>query len=104
MQHPMEFQFRTRSGLGVWLTILAAMALIVAIGILAATVAFGLFLILAPVILLAAVLNYFFPRAGFRQERKRHPGAPNIIDGEYRVVEPCVVEPDASRIEPPREK
>lgn len=103
MQRPMEFRFYTRPGLGGWLTILAATALIVAIGIVVATVAVGLFLVLVPVLFVAAVLNYFFLRARFRRDGRTRPGEPNIIDGEFRVVEPCVVEPEAPRIEQPRD-
>jgi uncharacterized protein (DUF58 family) len=95
----MYFQFRTRPGLAGWLTLLTAIALVVVIGIVVATVAVGLFLVLVPLVIFATVLNYFFPRAGFRRPQRTRPGEPNVIDGEFRVVEPCVVEPAAPRIE-----
>ena len=85
------------------MTILVAIALVVALGIVVATVAVGLFIVLVPVVAGAAVLNYFFPRANFRRERERRPGEPHVIDGEFRVIEPCVVEPSAPRVERPRE-
>jgi hypothetical protein len=75
-----------------WLTIAAgvlAVAFAVALFLLSITV----FLILLPVIAVASGLYYLFGRRR-RAADVRHPDGVEIIEGEYRVVEPGRIEQD----------
>lgn len=83
----MQFRFQGRPGLATWLTILAVLALLTAIGIAFAIVAVGVFLILLPAMTIAALAYYLYLRIKFRGGPKKKPGAPDIIDGEFRVVD-----------------
>lgn len=76
-----------------WLAVLvgiAAIAFAVALVLLSLTV----FLVLLPVIAIASGLYYLFGRR--RVAQPRHSGSVEIIEGEYRVVEP-------ERIDRPRD-
>ena len=80
-----------------WLAIAAgilAVAFAVALFLLSITV----FLVLLPVIAVAGGLYYLFGR-GRKAADVRHPGSVEIIEGEYRVIEPGRVERD--RKQPP---
>ena len=66
----------------------AALAFAVALFLLSLTV----FLVLLPVIALASGLYYLFGRR--RVAQPRHSGGVEIIEGEYRVVEPERIERD----------
>ena len=65
----MYFQFRTRPGLAGWLTLLTAIALVVVIGIVVATVAVGLFLVLVPLVILDFLCIHPFPDGNGRMAR-----------------------------------
>jgi uncharacterized protein (DUF58 family) len=69
---------------------LAAAAFAIALFLLSITV----FLVLLPVIAIASGLYYLF--GGKRAIKRAEPGGVEIIEGEYRVVEPKRVERDGS--------
>ena len=86
--------FHVRLGWSGWLTLLIAFVLVLTVAAVVAIVLLGIFIVLLPVVLVGAVLYYFFPSL-----RNRHKGQwpePDIIEGEYRVVDPSRIE-----IEPP---
>ena len=90
----MPVQVRTIQLRG-WFAILVALAVFFAVAIGLAILAFGIFLFLLPVILMASLAYYFLPRP------KRRPGdslrgRPEVIDGSYRVLD----EPESGQ-EPP---
>jgi membrane protein implicated in regulation of membrane protease activity len=87
MPQPLYFRFRSRPGLAGWATILIVVALIIALILVIALVAVGVFLFLLPVLALSALVYYLLPRARIRPGQP-HPGrGPQIIDGEFRVVD-----------------
>lgn len=59
-----------------------------------AVVLLGVFVILLPVVLAGAVLYYFFP--SLRTRHRYQQRETEIIEGEYRVVDPSQI-----KIEPP---
>jgi hypothetical protein len=67
---------------------LAAAAFAIALFLLSVTV----FLVLLPVIAIASGLYYLF--GGKRVANRRDPGNVEIIEGEYRVVEPERIDRD----------
>ena len=86
--------FHVRLGWSGWLTLLIALALVLTVAAVLAVVLLGVFIILLPVVLVGAALYYFFPSL-----RTRHRGQwpePDIIEGDYRVVDPSQI-----KIEPP---
>ena len=86
MPQPMGFQIRL--GWSGWLALLLALGIVLAL----ATVVTMLFIIMLPVMVLGAVLYYLFPSLRYgRQHRARER---DIIEGEYRVIDPTRVELD----------
>jgi hypothetical protein len=86
--------FYVRLGWSGWLTLLISVVLVLTVAAVLAIVLLGVFIILLPVVLVGAALYYFFPSL-----RTRHRGQwsePDIIEGDYRVVDPTQI-----RIEPP---
>ena len=81
--------FRAGRGLGFrgWLTILLALSFIVAIGVALAIVAVGVFLFLLPLIAVASVVFYLFPRTRVVRVHDPRPKQPEIIDGEFRILD-----------------
>jgi hypothetical protein len=80
----MEFQvrhFRVRG----WLALVLALSAVLAIGVALAIVALGIFVILLPLLVAVTALSYLFPRVRWRQRKK--VGEPEIIEGEYRVLD-----------------
>lgn len=97
MQQPMGF--RVRMGWSGWLTLVIVLGLILAVAAVVATLLLGLFIVLLPVALLSALLLYLFP--SLRNRSPRGPPDPDIIDGEYRIVDPHQLERDRERGERP---
>jgi hypothetical protein len=85
--------FYVRLGWSGWLTLLISVVLVLTVAAVLALVLLGVFIILLPVVLVGAALYYVFPSL-----RTRHRGQwpePDIIEGDYRVVDPTQI-----RIEP----
>jgi hypothetical protein len=84
--------FYIRLGWSGWLTLLISVVLVLTVAALLALVLLGVFIILLPVVLVGAALYYFFPSL-----RNRHQGQwqeTDIIEGEYRVVDPSQIQID----------
>ena len=80
-----------------FLILAAVMALLIAIGVLAV----GVFLIVAPFVLLAGLAYYAFRKLVPRAESPRGTHHPDIIEGEFHVVDPDAVRiPQADRRQP----
>ena len=86
--------FHVRLGWSGWVALLVSVVLVLTVAAVLAVVLLGVFVILLPVVLVGAALYYFFPslRARHRYQRRE----PDIIEGEYRVVDPSQI-----KIEPP---
>jgi hypothetical protein len=89
---PQPMGFHVRLGWSGWFTLLIALSLILAIAAVVATLVLGAFIILLPVALISALLFYLFP--GLRRQRPGQRGQVEIIEGEYRVVDPHQLERD----------
>ena len=87
MTQRLYFRFGRGLGFRAWLTILLALSLIVAIGVALAVVAVGVFLFLLPVVAIASVVFYLFPRVRFSRAHDPRPRQPEIIDGEFRILD-----------------
>lgn len=86
--------FYVRLGWSGWLTLLIAIVVVLTVAAVLAIVLLGIFMLLLPVVLLGAALYYLLPSL---RNRNRNPSRESdIIEGEYRVVDPTVPE-----IEPP---
>ena len=90
MQQPMGF--RVRMGWSGWLTLVIVLGLVFAVAAVVATLLLGLFIVLLPIALASALLLYLFP--SLRNRRPRGPHEPDIVDGEYRIVDPRQLERD----------
>lgn len=86
--------FHVRLGWSGWLTLLVSVMLVLTVAAVLAIVLLGVFVILLPVVLVGAALYYFFP--SLRTRHRYQWGEPDIIEGEYRVVDPSQI-----KIEPP---
>ena len=82
--------FRVGSGQGRigWLRLLIIVLIASGLLFIVAVLAFSLLIVLAPLMLLAGILSYFFP--GLRPRARQRPpsAAGDTIDVDYRVVEP----------------
>lgn len=90
MPQPMGFQIRL--GWSGWFALLLALGIVLGLAVVVTVLFLGVFIILLPVIVISAVLYYLFPSLRYRrphQARERE-----IIEGEYRVVDPTRVELD----------
>jgi len=96
MSQPMGFHVRL--GWSGWLTLLIGLGLVLAIAAVVATIVLGAFLILLPIALVSALLFYLFP--GLRPRPGRRAQV-EIIEGEYRVVDPHQLERDTPPAERP---
>jgi len=92
---PQPMGFRVRMGWGGWLTLVIVLGLVFAVAAVVAMLLLGLFVVLLPVALVSALLLYLFPSL-----RNRGPREPDIIDGEYRIVDPHQIEDEQQ----PRER
>ena len=86
--------FHVRLGWSGWLTLLIALALVLTVAAVLAIVLLGVFIILLPVVIVSAVVYYFFP--SLRNRYREQWRETEIIEGEYRVVDPSQI-----RIDPP---
>jgi len=89
---PQPMGFHVRLGWSGWLTLLIVLGLVIAIAAVVAVLLLGVFVILLPVVLIAALLYYLFPNLRYRQTGERREQ--DIIEGEYRVVDPRRLERD----------
>jgi len=94
---PQPMGFHVRLGWSGWITLLIAVALVLTVAAVLAIVLLGVFIILLPVVLIGAALYYFFP--SLRNRHQDQWREPDIIEGDYRVVDPSRVE-----IEPPSDR
>lgn len=84
--------FHVRLGWSGWLTLLIVLGLVFAVAAVVAIFLVGVFIVLLPVALFSALLLYLFP--SLRNRRPRGPRETDIIDGEYRIVDPRQLERD----------
>jgi hypothetical protein len=87
-----QFRILPRLGWRGWTVLIAWLAILAAVGIAFTVIAFGIFLFLLPVFVVATLLYYLFP-----PRRRSAPGRPQpenttIIDGEFRVVDAPEIE------------
>ena len=87
---PQPMGFHVRLGWSGWLTLLIVLGLVFAIAAAVAIVVLGVFIVLLPVVLVSALLFYLFP--SLRHRRGGKMGETDIIEGEYRVVDPRQLE------------
>ena len=83
---PQPMGFHVRLGWSGWFTLLIALGLILVVAAVVAVLLLGVFIILLPVVFVGAVLYYLFPGLRYRQQSERRE--PDIVEGEYRVVDP----------------
>ena len=88
---PQPMGFYVRLGWSGWFTVVIVLGLVLAIAAVVATLVLGAFIILLPVALISALLFYLFP--GLRRRPGRRAQV-EIIEGEYRVVDPHQLERD----------
>src|SRR5262245_17680572 len=90
---PQPMGFRIRLGWSGWLYLVLALGLILAVASVVAVLLLGAFIVLLPVIVVAALLYYLFPSLRYRRQgqwrRER-----DIVEGDYRVVDPTRLELD----------
>lgn len=86
--------FRLRLGWSGWLTVIIALGLMAAIATFAFLIVVGLFVILLPVALIASLVFYLFPSLRYRWSAAR--AEPDIVEGEYRVINPRRLERDSA--------
>ena len=91
---PQPMGFHVRLGWSGWFTLLIALGLVLAVASVLAVVLLGVFLILLPIALVGALLYYLFPGLRYRQQDQWRE--PDIIEGDYRVVDPRQLERDSS--------
>jgi hypothetical protein len=89
---PQPMGFHVRLGWSSWLTLLIVLGLVIAVAAVVAILLLGVFIILLPVVLIGALLYYLFPGLRYWQPGQGHE--PDIIEGEYRVVDPRQLERD----------
>jgi hypothetical protein len=87
---PQPMGFYVHLGWSGWLRLLIGLGLVLAVAAVVAIFLLGVFIVLLPVALVSALLLYFFP--SLRNRRPRGPHDPDIIDGEYRIVDPRQLE------------
>jgi hypothetical protein len=88
---PQPMGFHVRLGWSGWLTLLIALGLVLTVAAVVAIVLLGVFIILLPIVLVGALLYYLFP--GLRRHQGRW-SEPDIIEGQYRVVDLEQIERD----------
>jgi hypothetical protein len=68
--------------------IVAVTAVVLAVGLALAVVATGIFLIAFPIMLIAGAAYRMFGMKTRPQAAPRHPGRDDVIETDYRVIEP----------------
>lgn len=91
---PQPMGFRVRMGWSGWLVLLISLGVVFAIAAVVAIVLLGAFILLLPIVLISTLLFYLFP--GLRPRRPGRPADPDIIEGEYRVIDPGQIDRDVS--------
>ena len=86
--------FHVRLGWSGWLSLLIALVLVLTVAAVLAIVLLGVFIVLLPVVIVGAAFYYFFP--SFRNRYREQWRETEIIEGDYRVVDPSQI-----RIDPP---
>jgi hypothetical protein len=89
---PQPMGFRVRMGWSGWLVLLISLGVVFAIAAVVAIVLLGAFIVLLPVVLISTLLFYLFP--GLRPRRAGPRADADIIEGEYRVVDPRQLDRD----------
>jgi hypothetical protein len=83
---PQPAGFQLRLGWSGWLAIVIVVGLVLVLAAVLAVILIAVFIVLLPVALVAAVVYYFFP--GLRNRQPYTWREPDIIEGEYRVIDP----------------
>ena len=91
--------FHVRLGWTGWLALLIAFGLVLVVAAIVAIVLLGVFIIVLPFALIGGVLYYLFP--GLRSRQQSQWTETDIIEGEYRVVDPRQIEIEARKSGPP---
>jgi hypothetical protein len=89
---PQPAGFQLRLGWSGWLALVIVLGLVLVLAATLAVILIAVFLVLLPVALVAAVLYYLFP--GLRNRGRYQWREPDIIEGEYRVIDPRPIEHD----------
>ena len=71
-----------------WIMVFLILALIAGVAIAIVVVALGIFLILAPVLAVVGLAYYFLLRMRLRAAMRKWRNGSNVVEGEYRVVDP----------------
>jgi len=71
-----------------WVIVFLILALIAGVAIAIVVVALGIFLILAPVLAIVGLAYYFLWRMRLRAAMRKWRNNANVVEGEYRVVDP----------------
>ena len=90
MPNPGGFQLRL--GWSGWLALIVVLGLVLAVAAVVSVLLIGAMLVILPVAIIAALLYYLFP--GLRPRAPHQQREPEIIEGEYRVVDPSRIERD----------
>ena len=91
---PQPGGFQLRLGWSGWLAVVIVLGIAFALAAALAVVLIAVFLILLPVAVVAAVIYYLFP--GLRQRQPAYWREPDIIEGNYRIIEPRPLDRDRS--------
>jgi len=84
--------FHVRLGWSGWFMLLVTIGVVLAIAAVVTVVLLGVFVILLPVALIAGLLFYLFPN--LRQRPAGGQTRTDIIEGEYRIVDPRQLDRD----------
>ena len=84
--------FHLRLGWSGWLTLAVVLGLVLAVAAIAVILLVGVFIILLPIALIGALLFYLFP--GLRYWQREAKSEPDVIEGEYRVINPRQLDRD----------
>jgi len=90
---PQPMGFHVRLGWSGWLILVMVLGIVFTIAAIVAMVLLGAFIVLLPIALISALLFYLFP--GLRPRRPGQKAEADIIEGEYRIVDPRQLDRDA---------
>jgi energy-coupling factor transporter transmembrane protein EcfT len=83
---PQPMGFHVRLGWSGWLVLLLVLGIVFTIAAIVGIVLLGALIVLLPIALVSAFVFYLFP--SLRPRRPGQRARDDIIDGEYRVVDP----------------
>jgi hypothetical protein len=89
---PQPIGFQLRLGWSGWLALVLVLGLIFAVAAAVAVVLVAALVVLLPIALIAAFVYYLFPGLRYRPPGQKHEA--DIIEGNYRVVDPRPLERD----------